>query len=78
MNHARTAAKRAATGSLIGLALGDALGLPTEFIDVPRIISWYGPWRELDLPGNGRVTDDTQMGHDPDTPETRHGMILSC
>ncbi|GAA3397218.1 ADP-ribosylglycohydrolase family protein [Streptomyces roseoviridis] len=53
--------KRAATGALIGLALGDALGLPTEFIDVGRIISWYGPWRELALPEKGRVTDDTQM-----------------
>ncbi|MGW8351387.1 ADP-ribosylglycohydrolase family protein [Streptomyces wedmorensis] len=61
MNLARTATKQAATGSLIGLALGDALGRPTEFIDVPRIISWYGPWRELALPANGRVTDDTQM-----------------
>ena len=30
-----TLAKRAATGSLIGLALGDALGFPTEFNDVP-------------------------------------------
>lgn len=59
MNQAAT--KRAATGALIGLALGDALGLPTEFIDVPRIIAWYGPWRELALPENGRITDDTQM-----------------
>ncbi|WP_426363165.1 ADP-ribosylglycohydrolase family protein [Streptomyces sp. E-08] len=61
MNLTRTATKQAATGSLIGLALGDALGRPTEFIDVPRIISWYGPWRQMALPDNGRVTDDTQM-----------------
>lgn len=57
----RAATKQAATGSLVGLALGDAMGLPTEFIDVPRITSRYGPWRELPLPTPARVTDDTQM-----------------
>ncbi|MCH0543249.1 ADP-ribosylglycohydrolase family protein [Streptomyces sp. MUM 203J] len=57
----RTATRQAATGSLIGLALGDAMGLPTEFIDVPRITSRYGPWRGLPLPEPARVTDDTQM-----------------
>ncbi|MEU4081941.1 hypothetical protein DEJ45_28450 [Streptomyces venezuelae] len=61
MNLTRTATKQAATGSLIGLALGDALGRPTEFIDVPRAISWYGPWRTMTLPDPARVTDDTQM-----------------
>ncbi|CAL9377826.1 ADP-ribosylglycohydrolase family protein [Streptomyces sp. enrichment culture] len=58
---ARRATKRAATGALLGLALGDAMGLPTEFIDIPRITSWYGRWRELPLPEPARVTDDTQM-----------------
>ncbi|OEJ96852.1 ADP-ribosylglycohydrolase family protein [Streptomyces thermolilacinus] len=58
---ARRTTKRAATGTLVGLALGDAMGLPTEFIDIPRITSWYGPWRELPLPEPARVTDDTQM-----------------
>ena len=29
--------KRAATGALTGLALGDALGFPTEFNDVPAL-----------------------------------------
>ncbi|MFJ5937205.1 ADP-ribosylglycohydrolase family protein [Streptomyces sp. NPDC093071] len=64
MNHARTAVKRAATGSLIGLALGDALGFPTEFNDVPSILAKCGPWREMELPirnGKAYVTDDTQM-----------------
>ncbi|MFJ8661809.1 ADP-ribosylglycohydrolase family protein [Streptomyces sp. NPDC093795] len=61
MNLARTATKQAATGSLIGLALGDALGRPTEFIDVQRAISWYGPWRDMELPDPALVTDDTQM-----------------
>ncbi|MFH9422380.1 ADP-ribosylglycohydrolase family protein [Streptomyces sp. NPDC017529] len=51
----------AATGSLIGLALGDALGFPTEFDDVPAILATCGPWRELALPDPAYVTDDTQM-----------------
>ncbi|MFJ8693444.1 ADP-ribosylglycohydrolase family protein [Streptomyces roseolilacinus] len=57
----RAATKQAATGALFGLALGDALGLPTEFIGVSKITDWYGPWRDLPLPEPARVTDDTQM-----------------
>ncbi|MEV7858905.1 ADP-ribosylglycohydrolase family protein [Streptomyces hirsutus] len=53
--------KRAATGALTGLALGDALGFPTEFNDVPSILTTFGPWRERDLPKPAIVTDDTQM-----------------
>ncbi|MGP4003397.1 ADP-ribosylglycohydrolase family protein [Streptomyces sp. 8N706] len=53
--------KLAATGSLIGLALGDALGFPTEFDDVPSILATSGPWREMRLPDPAFVTDDTQM-----------------
>ncbi|MFJ7016329.1 ADP-ribosylglycohydrolase family protein [Streptomyces albogriseolus] len=53
--------KRAATGALTGLALGDALGFPTEFKDVPSILATYGDWRSLDLPKPAIVTDDTQM-----------------
>ncbi|MFF0688905.1 ADP-ribosylglycohydrolase family protein [Streptomyces albogriseolus] len=53
--------KRAATGALTGLALGDALGFPTEFKDVPSILAMYGDWRSLDLPKPAIVTDDTQM-----------------
>ncbi|WP_018549291.1 ADP-ribosylglycohydrolase family protein [Streptomyces sp. LaPpAH-108] len=55
------AGKRAATGSLLGLALGDALGFPTEFNDVPSILAKCGPWREMELPGRAFVSDDTQM-----------------
>ncbi|MFF8512095.1 ADP-ribosylglycohydrolase family protein [Streptomyces sp. NPDC015492] len=64
MNPNRTAVKQAATGSLVGLALGDALGFPTEFNDVPAILAKVGPWREMPLPvrgGTAYVTDDTQM-----------------
>ncbi|MEU0247544.1 ADP-ribosylglycohydrolase family protein [Streptomyces sp. NPDC006235] len=53
--------KQAATGALTGLALGDALGYPTEFSDVPTIVARFGPWRRLDLPEPALVTDDTQM-----------------
>ncbi|MGW7819249.1 ADP-ribosylglycohydrolase family protein [Streptomyces puniciscabiei] len=53
--------KRAATGALLGLALGDALGFPTEFNDVPEILAKCGPWREMELPKRAFVSDDTQM-----------------
>ncbi|WP_327269953.1 ADP-ribosylglycohydrolase family protein [Streptomyces sp. NBC_01218] len=56
-----TRTKQAATGSLIGLALGDALGFPTEFDDVPSILATCGPWRAMELPRRALVSDDTQM-----------------
>ncbi|WP_329010037.1 MULTISPECIES: ADP-ribosylglycohydrolase family protein [unclassified Streptomyces] len=58
---AAPAGKRAAAGSLLGLALGDALGFPTEFDDVPSILAKCGPWREMELPDRAFVSDDTQM-----------------
>jgi ADP-ribosylglycohydrolase len=54
----------AATGSLYGLALGDALGAPTEFMGFESIVSRYGPLGPEEPPRRGglaRVTDDTQM-----------------
>ncbi|WP_254812876.1 ADP-ribosylglycohydrolase family protein [Streptomyces cavourensis] len=57
----RRLTKQAATGSLTGLALGDALGFPTEFNDVPSILAKCGPWRGMELPAPAFVTDDTQM-----------------
>ncbi|WP_328746011.1 ADP-ribosylglycohydrolase family protein [Streptomyces sp. NBC_00285] len=53
--------KRAATGTLVGLALGDALGFPTEFNSVPSILAKCGPWREMQLSTPAIVSDDTQM-----------------
>ncbi|MFS4095037.1 ADP-ribosylglycohydrolase family protein [Streptomyces sp. AF1A] len=53
--------QQAATGALLGLALGDALGFPTEFNDVPQILAKCGPWREMELPQRAFVSDDTQM-----------------
>jgi hypothetical protein len=37
--------KRAATGTLLGLAIGDAMGFPTEFSDITQIAAKCGPWR---------------------------------
>ncbi|MEU5276557.1 ADP-ribosylglycohydrolase family protein [Streptomyces asoensis] len=56
-----TTVRKRATGSLLGLALGDALGFPTEFNDVPSILAKCGPWRGMELPGRAFVSDDTQM-----------------
>lgn len=56
--------KRAATGALLGLAIGDAMGFPTEFNDIAQIAAKCGPWRRMPLPlssGRAYVTDDTQM-----------------
>jgi len=53
---------RRATGSLFGLAYGDALGKPTEFLSVPEIVVRYGHRGPQDLDGEpALVTDDTQM-----------------
>lgn len=61
MTSSRTTVKSAATGALTGLALGDALGFPTEFNDVPSILAKFGPWREIPLLKPAIVSDDTQM-----------------
>ncbi|MFE9253333.1 ADP-ribosylglycohydrolase family protein [Streptomyces sp. NPDC007088] len=53
--------KNPATGALLGLALGDALGYPTEFDDVPSILARCGPWQEMALSTPAVVSDDTQM-----------------
>lgn len=54
--------QRRASGSLFGLAFGDALGADTEFMSVEQISAKYGPEGPGELQGNpARVTDDTQM-----------------
>jgi ADP-ribosylglycohydrolase len=51
-----------AAGSLFGLAYGDALGGPTEFLTVEQIQLRYGPGGPRELVGDpALVTDDTQM-----------------
>ncbi|MFI7518477.1 ADP-ribosylglycohydrolase family protein [Micromonospora globbae] len=53
---------RRASGSLFGLAYGDALGKPTEFLTVAEIVGRYGPAGPRELAGDpALVTDDTQM-----------------
>jgi ADP-ribosylglycohydrolase len=67
---------RHAAGSLFGLAYGDALGGPTEFLGVDEIVRRYGPEGPRELAGDpAPVTDDTQMAlavgwalHDADGP----------
>ena len=49
-----------ASGCMFGLAYGDALGAPTEFLDVASIL--YRLPQPLDFSGHpALVTDDTQM-----------------
>ena len=50
-----------ATGSLFGLAYGDALGKPVEFKKYPEIVAAFGPGGPTELPKKALVTDDTQM-----------------
>jgi ADP-ribosylglycohydrolase len=50
-----------AKGIIYGLAIGDALGYPTEFMSLPRIKEIYGPSGIKDLPDTALFTDDTQM-----------------
>ncbi|MFG2005215.1 ADP-ribosylglycohydrolase family protein [Spirillospora sp. NPDC048911] len=52
---------RRASGSIFGLAYGDALGAPTEFLNMRQIHKRYGHDGPRDLPENPLVTDDTQM-----------------
>jgi ADP-ribosylglycohydrolase len=48
-------------GCFLGLAIGDALGYPTEFLSLPEIQKRYGPGGVEDLSGNPALhSDDTQ------------------
>ncbi|MDT9688604.1 ADP-ribosylglycohydrolase family protein [Streptomyces sp. P9(2023)] len=50
---------------MLGLALGDAMGYPTEFLTMEQITATFGPWHKMEMPLSAgdvvRVTDDTQM-----------------
>lgn len=48
-------------GMLFGLALGDALGWPVEFLRLPEIKARFGPEGILEPPDPAFYTDDTQM-----------------
>jgi ADP-ribosylglycohydrolase len=50
-----------AKGMIYGLAIGDALGWPTEFLKIDRIKAKYGEDGICDLPNPALFTDDTQM-----------------
>jgi ADP-ribosylglycohydrolase len=50
-----------AQAMLLGLALGDALGWPTEFMNLRAIKQLYGPQGIDEPPDPARYTDDTQM-----------------
>ncbi|MFD8593800.1 ADP-ribosylglycohydrolase family protein [Kitasatospora sp. NPDC059646] len=50
-----------ATGAMLGLAIGDALGKRTEFLNLHEIGLLSPDWRQFPLPKNAKVTDDTQM-----------------
>ncbi|MEV4709862.1 ADP-ribosylglycohydrolase family protein [Micromonospora sp. NPDC049374] len=57
-----SSAPRRASGSLFGLAYGDSLGKPTEFLTVAEIDRRFGPTGPRELVGDpALVTDDTQM-----------------
>jgi len=49
------------THSLLGTALGDSLGLPSEGMSRARIANrWKGPLKQRFLFGHGMLSDDTE------------------
>ena len=62
MENGRVSRTDRIAGCLFGLAFGDALGAPTEFLSVAEIVSRWPPAGPDGLTGHpARVTDDTQM-----------------
>ena len=53
--------KNKAEGIIYGLAIGDALGRPTEFMSLSAIKEAYGQNGITKLPEPALYTDDTQM-----------------
>ena len=60
-NHFCTMNKDKAKGIIYGLAIGDALGRPTEFMSLSGIKETYGHTGITVLPEPALYTDDTQM-----------------
>jgi ADP-ribosyl-[dinitrogen reductase] hydrolase len=56
-----TISPKALHGCLLGGAIGDALGAPTEFLDLCSIRRKYGDSGLQTYDGLGKITDDTQM-----------------
>jgi ADP-ribosylglycohydrolase len=50
-----------AQGSMLGLAIGDAIGAPTEFTPIEKLKRRHRNPTYLPMPQRMRVTDDTQM-----------------
>ncbi len=50
-----------AKGVILGLAIGDAMGAPAEFMSLDQIKRTYGGQGIKDLPDPATYTDDTQM-----------------
>ena len=62
MENGRVSRGEKVTGCLFGLAFGDALGAPTEFLPVAEILRRWPPAGPAGPAGEpARVTDDTQM-----------------
>ncbi|HEX8283473.1 MAG TPA: ADP-ribosylglycohydrolase family protein [Pyrinomonadaceae bacterium] len=62
MEKSRVSREDRVAGCLFGLAFGDALGAPTEFLTVAEILGRWPPDGPGELEGDpARVTDDTQM-----------------
>ena len=62
MENGRVSRADRIAGCLFGLAFGDALGAPTEFLSVAEIVSRWPPAGPVELTGHpALVTDDTQM-----------------
>jgi ADP-ribosylglycohydrolase len=57
----QAAAQASAAAILFGLALGDALGYPTEFLKLHQIRQRYGPDGIQEPPDPALYSDDTQM-----------------
>ncbi len=49
------------SGSLVGAALGDALGADTEFLSIEAILRKFPPSGPIEPPYPALITDDTQM-----------------